>query len=147
VVCAVAFASEWSAAPGIVNFAQGKVALNGQPVVPETGAAVLSPGQTLQTEDGRAELLLSPGVYLRVGENSAVKMDAVSDTAIKVEVVRGEAIAEVDRIDKTQRLDIIDNGADAHLDHDGIYLFDAAKPAVIVYEGRTRVEDDRRFVE
>jgi hypothetical protein len=108
---------------------------------------VLNPGQTLQTGQGRAELLLTPGVYVRLGENSALKMDSLSASQVKVELMRGEAVVEVDQVDKNRRLDLIDKGADAHLDRSGVYLFNASDPAIAVYNGKVRVEDDRRGIE
>jgi FecR protein len=134
--------------PGIVNFSEGQVAVNGQTLTAGTsGMAIVNAGQTLETEQGRAELLLTPGVYVRIGENSAIKMDTRSATAVKVELIRGEAVVEVDQVDKTRRLDMIDQGADAHLDRSGIFQFDTKEPAIATYLGKIRVEDDRRGIQ
>lgn len=135
------------AAPGIVNFAEGKVVLNGQPLTPGSAeTALLQPGQLLEIEQGRAEVLLTPGVFVRVGENSALKMDSVSANLVKVELVRGEAVVEVDQPDKNQRLHLVDGIAEARLDHTGVYRFRAKEPAIAVFSGRIRVDDDRRGV-
>ncbi len=52
-------------------------------------------GQTLATEDARAEVLLTPGVFLRLGSHSSFKMvsNLLSDT--RLEVLSGTAIVEV----------------------------------------------------
>jgi hypothetical protein len=52
-------------------------------------------GRVLRTELGRAEVLLTPGVLLRVDENSAIRVlsDSLSDT--RVEVLHGSVIVEV----------------------------------------------------
>jgi hypothetical protein len=131
------------APPGTLNFAEGQVALGGQSVA---GTEVVGEGQVLETQQGNAEVLLTPGVYLRVGEHSSVKMDSVSDSGIKVELVSGEALVEMDQVDRYRRLDLIDKGADAHLDASGVYLFKTADPAINVYRGKVRVEDDGRGI-
>jgi hypothetical protein len=108
------------------------------------GTAAVNPGHQLETARGKAEVLLSPGVFLRVGENSSIKMEAASGNEVRVELVRGKAVVEVDHVDRIRRLDVIDKGADARVDQGGLYLFDANQPAVLVYNGKLRVEDDRR---
>jgi hypothetical protein len=63
------------AVPGTINYVEGSASINGGPLNQQSvGYAQLQPGQVLQTANGRAELLLTPGVFLRVGENSAVRM-------------------------------------------------------------------------
>ena len=141
----VAVSGAQQAAPGTINCVEGSVALDSQTVAADTvGAAAVNPGHLLETAQGKAEVLLSPGVFLRVGENSSIKMEVASGNEVRVELVRGEALVEVDQRDKAHRLDVIDKGADARVDHSGIYLFNANQPAVLVYNGSVRVEDDRR---
>jgi len=133
------------AAPGTINCVEGHVALDNQAVAADkVGAAAVHPGHLLETAQGKAEVLLSPGVFLRVGENSSIKMETASGKELRVELVRGEALVEVDQVDHARRLDVIEKGADARVDHRGVYLFNANQPAVLVYNGRVRVEDDRR---
>jgi hypothetical protein len=144
---AAAVANAQNFAPGTINYVEGQVTLNGKPVaVDNPEAAVVSRDEVLQTEQGRAEVLLSPGVYLRVGENSSVKIDAAPGKDIRMELVRGEALVEVDQTARNRHLDMIDKGGDAHLDQAGIYLFNTSQPAIAVYAGRIRVEDDRRGI-
>jgi hypothetical protein len=116
---------------GTVNYSEGQVTAD---------------GATVETRDGRAELLLTPGIYFRAGEHSTVRMEGVSPGGVKVELVSGEALVEVDQVDPTRRVDVIDKGADARLDHPGIYLFKAGDAAIAVYRGKLRVEDDRREI-
>ena len=63
------------AVPGTINYVEGSASINGRTLNQQSvGYAQLQPDQVLQTANGRAELLLAPGVFLRVGENSAVRM-------------------------------------------------------------------------
>jgi hypothetical protein len=134
-------------APGIVNYSEGQVVLDGKTLAADAArSAVVAPGQVLQTEKGRAEVLLTPGVFLRIGENSAVKIEAVSGQDVRLELLRGEALVEVDQMVRGRRLDLIDKGADARLERSGVYRFNASEPAIAVYFGRVRVEDDRRGI-
>src|SRR5580693_8029438 len=53
--------------PGMVNYIEGQASINGQAVNQGSiGSARLQAGQSLATQNGRAEVLLSPGAMLRV---------------------------------------------------------------------------------
>jgi hypothetical protein len=61
-----------SARSGLVHYAEGDVLLEGNPVDPQPGHfPEIGVGQTLTAEQGRAEVLLTPGVFLRLAENSS----------------------------------------------------------------------------
>src|SRR5260370_1190324 len=64
-----------SAVPGTLNYVEGKVSIGGDTLDSKSiGSAELKRGQSLTTESGKAEVLLTPGVFLRVGDNSTVTM-------------------------------------------------------------------------
>src|SRR5580658_9872234 len=64
-----------SAHSGMIHYVEGKVLLDGQPVDPKFGEfPEMKNDQVLQTEEGRAEVLLTPGVFLRVSEDSSIRM-------------------------------------------------------------------------
>ncbi len=132
-----------AAVPGTINCVQGQVTLDGQPVSGD-GSAELAAGATLETGRGMAEVLLTPGVYLRVAEGSTLKWDEASREDVRVELLRGEALVEVDQLDAGRSLDVVDPGADSRLESAGLYDFNASRPAVSVYAGKARVVDDRR---
>ena len=55
--------------PGAVNYVEGQVALDGQNLSPPSiGSARLEINQAITTGQGRVELLLTPGIFLRAGE-------------------------------------------------------------------------------
>src|SRR5215469_13912589 len=73
-LCAPAFGAN-PVQPGTVNYIEGSALLAGQPVTQQSvGTLALDPGQVLSTEHGHAEILLTPGIYLRFDDNSSVKM-------------------------------------------------------------------------
>jgi hypothetical protein len=136
------------ARPGTVNYAEGQVSLNGQAIGPrQLGSTEVAPGQVLETQDGKAEMLLTPGVFLRLGDHSAVKMISPSLTDTRVEMLRGAAMVEAAQVEKENRLDVIDHGATTAIQKRGIYAFRADQPMVAVYEGEAQVRQDDRTTE
>ena len=74
------------------------------------GSIELGTGQSLTTNTGKAEVLLTPGVFLRVGENSSVTMISPSLTRTELRVEKGQATAEVAEIRPENNLRIAQDG-------------------------------------
>src|SRR5712664_2935933 len=69
------------ARPGSLNYVEGQASISGQPLDSKAiGSAELQPGQSLDTQTGKAEILLTPGAFLRLGDNSSVTMISPSLT-------------------------------------------------------------------
>ena len=67
--------SAHAARPGAINYVEGDAAIDNQPLNPDVvGSVELQKGQVLTTQAGKVEILLTPGVFLRVADNSTVKM-------------------------------------------------------------------------
>jgi hypothetical protein len=80
---------------GIVNYAEGSAFLDDSPVNPKFGTfPSITEGSTLRTEKGRAEVLLTPGVFLRIDENSAIRMISSVLSNTRVEFLHGAAIID-----------------------------------------------------
>ncbi len=136
------------ARPGTINYTEGQVTLEGRSVAKESlGSAELGPGRVLQTGRGKAEMLLTPGVFLRLGDDSAVRMVAASLTDTRVELVRGRALLEVDLLEKENGLEVRNHGANVRIDKKGIYAFDADRPRLAVFDGKATAQVDDRSVE
>lgn len=139
-VSAPAFATA-PARPGTLNYVEGAAYLDGQKLNPkDVGSIDLEPGQELTTGTGKAEVLLTPGVYLRVGSDSAVKMVSPDLTMTQMELDKGHAGVEVDQIYNENNLQIADDGVNTRLEKDGYYEFNADQPEVQVFKGRAAVE-------
>src|SRR6516162_3596163 len=68
-------ANSRSARPGTVNYVEGQVSLDNQTLDQKSvGSTAGDAGQSLTTEAGKAEVLLTPGVFLRLGRESSVRM-------------------------------------------------------------------------
>jgi hypothetical protein len=128
--------------PGAVNYVEGHVAVNGKTLArSQVGSEMLSKGQALQTTNGRTEMLLTPGVYVRLGDNSSVKLVSPDLTHPTVALNRGEALIEVDETHKESRLNVVDNGVTVNLQKKGIYEFRANPATVEVYDGKVAVQE------
>ena len=130
-----------TAHPGTLNYVEGSVSLEGQPMNDKSvGSVALNPGETLTTTEGKAEILLTPGVFLRIGDDSAVRMISPSLTLTQMELLHGRAGVEVDEIHPENDLEIIDSGVVTQLVRPGYYEFDANHPTVMVFDGKAAVQ-------
>src|ERR1700747_2573571 len=63
-----------AALPGTLNYVEGEASIGSNSLDSKSiGSAELQAGQSLTTGKGKAEVLLTPGVFLRVGNDSSVK--------------------------------------------------------------------------
>lgn len=130
-----------SARAGLVHYTEGDVRIDGAPVENKiTEFASLRAGSTLRTGEGRAELLLTPGTFLRIGENSSIRMLSDSLTDARVEVVDGSAVLEAVEISKEQGVTVVHAGTRVEIEKGGVYRFDSDSQLVSVYEGAARIE-------
>jgi hypothetical protein len=143
VIIPAAQAAPRTAVPGTVNYIEGQVSIDGNPMpTQQDGTAALSANQTLSVGTGKAEVLLSPGTFVRVGNNSEIRMVSPTLANGSFEVVRGEAMVEVDYKPKLARLDVMERGADTSLLKEGLYKFDADEGRVEVIDGKVAVNDN-----
>ncbi|MGA9585499.1 MAG: hypothetical protein WBQ95_09240 [Terracidiphilus sp.] len=129
------------AMPGTVNYVEGAVYLNGSQLnAKDVGNATLEPGQEVSTGKGKAEILLTPGVFLRLDDNSTAKMVSPDLALTQVELDKGRAGVEVDEIHDQNDLQVIDANVTTRLNKRGYYEFDANQPEALVFNGEAHVE-------
>ena len=132
-----------SAVPGTLNYVEGQVSVGSQAVDSKSiGSETLKAGQSITTENGKAELLLTPGVFLRVGSNSSVKMISPGLTNTEIGVEQGEASVEVAEIHKQNDIRIDTDGVTTQLVKNGFYDFDAARNLLLVLDGEAIVDEN-----
>src|SRR5882724_3805320 len=137
-----------AARPGSLNYVEGQASIEGESLGPEAiGKTELKPGQSLETGVGKAELLLTPGVFLRLGDNSSVTMISPSLTDTELRLDKGEATVEVAQLHPENNVVIAEDGAKIRLTKTGFYDFDADRSIVRVYEGKAVVRHLNRDVE
>jgi FecR protein len=150
VLAAILSAPAWAARtalPGTLNYVEGSASIGAQALDSKSiGSAELQAGQSLATEDGKAEILLTPGVYLRVGDNSSVRLISPSLIDTRVAVEKGEAMVEVDELHSENDIRITENGINTQLVKTGLYDFDANQNQLRVFDGKAVVQDGDRNV-
>ncbi len=125
---------------GLINFSEGLVFLDGKPLARKLGTYDrLKTGSTLMTESGRAEVLLTPNTYLRIGENSSIRMvlDNLSDT--QVEVLAGSAILDSEAAPDGNFVKLIFKDSTIRIVEKGRYRVDAEPPQLRVFDGKAEV--------
>jgi hypothetical protein len=131
-----------SAHSGTIHYMEGQVELDGQPVQQNTMKGEfgeLKTGQTLTVKDGQAEILLTPGVFLRVGENSSVTMlsNKLADT--RIQIVSGTVMAEVGELLQDNAIALKFQDSEISLGKRGLYRVDSDPARLRVYDGEARV--------
>ena len=129
-----------TASPGTINYVEGHATVGNETLSSKSvGTVALNAGQTLSTENGRVEVLLTPGVFLRLGNDTTIKMVSPSLLNTKVNVQTGEATVEVDEYHSRQNLMVEEDGSTAYLVHTGLYDFDPQQGAIRVIKGQAVV--------
>lgn len=129
--------------PGSLNYVEGQVSIDAQAMNDQSvGSAKLEPGQSVATEQGKAEILLTPGAFLRLGDNTSVKMISSGLTNTEVQVQKGRAMVEIAEIHDENNLRVDLNGATTHLLKTGLYDFDADRSQVRVFDGELTVQEN-----
>jgi len=133
-----------SAHSGVVHYTEGKVFVGDQPVERKFGVFPdLQVGEQLRTgEDGRAEVLLMPGAFLRVAENSSVRMLSRDLTDTRFEVLSGSVMVECDDLPKSSALTLVYQGRNIQLEKQGLYRLDTAPGKFQVFSGKAVVPSD-----
>ncbi len=137
-----------SAKAGAVHHVEGEVLVDGDELVIENARfAQLEPGNMLTTGRGRAEVLLTPGVILRLAEDSSIRVDSNDLTDTRIEFLEGSALVEVMEILEDNAITFIVNNASIGLERAGLYRLDSDPLQFRVYNGKARVfKDDEELV-
>jgi hypothetical protein len=135
------------AQPGSINYVEDQASIEGQSLSANSvGNVILQRDQILNTQSGKVEVLLTPGVFLRVDDNSAVKMISPDLAKTEVEVSQGRAMVEVTNISKNNDIRIDENGAQVQLMKQGLYDFDPGHSQVRVFKGEAEVfQNDQKI--
>jgi hypothetical protein len=130
-----------------VNYVEGRASIGSLQLNSKSvGDTLLQPGQSLTTGTGRAEILLTPGVFVRLGPQSSLQMISPELTSTAVEVQRGQAMVEVDQIFPENNIQVRQQGVSTRLLKPGLYDFDANAHQVRVFEGEATVSTENRQI-
>lgn len=128
---------------GLVYFFEGTVFIGDQQLEQKFGRFPdIGEGRDLHTERGRAEVLLTPGVLLRLDENSGIRMisDGLSDT--RVEFLSGSAILQSNGSSLDTSSSLIYKTWNVKSPRRGVYQIDSEPPQLRVYEGEVEVSTE-----
>ncbi len=129
---------------GLVQLTVGSVFLDDKPLHKTTTNMIeVKPGQVLRTgKDGNAEILLTPGVFMRLGNDSSVRMDANSLSNTKVTVLSGSSIVECDELLSDNAVSFTVGKHLVQLRKKGLFRLEADPPAVAAIKGEAFVADN-----
>jgi hypothetical protein len=134
-----------SAKSGMIHYVEGKVLLDNKAVEPKLGVfPQMNNESLLRTEQGRAEVLLAPGVFLRLGESSGVRMISNKLTDTRLELLGGSALIECAELRKETPILVVFRDAKIWLRNDGLYRLNSDPPELRVYDGEAGVEQGRQ---
>ncbi len=129
-----------SARSGLVHYVEGQVTLDDKSVdVKYSQFPEVRDNQVLKTEEGRAEVLLTPGVILRLAENSSFRMlsNRLADT--RVQVLSGSLMIEHGEIFKDNQVTVVYKDRTVNFLKSGLYRLDAENGTLRVYQGEAKV--------
>ena len=122
---------------GSVDYIEGKAFVDGKAT---SGAReqlpILEDGQSLSTAAGHAEMLLTPGVFLRLDANSKVRLDNTSLTDTRLRLEWGAAMLEVDNLHQDNLIRVDIGTGTVRILKNGLYRFGASPAVVDVLSGQ-----------
>jgi hypothetical protein len=138
-----------SAKAGGINAVTGRAIVHGKGTSEWEQLTIkedLQAGDVVKTDfDGRVEMLLNPGSYLRIGENSEFELSDNSLDNLEVRLLRGTAIVEATGADDTELLiNITTPDTKMAIIRRGLYrvnVFPGDSTELIVRKGRVMLGD------
>src|SRR3984893_19178645 len=125
------------AQPGTINYVEGQASIDNQPLSANSvGSVQLQSGQSLTTQAGKVEVLLVPGTFLRLADNSSVKMVNAGLANTEIEIDKGRAMVEATDINKNNDIRVDVNGVTTKILKNGLYDFDADQNTIRVFNGK-----------
>jgi hypothetical protein len=119
---------------GLVNHVQGTANV----AMMETVRA----GHSIHTgRDGYVEILLRPGSFLRLGEDSEATLDDTDLASVKVTITRGPALVEAAEISKDHPITVTTGNLTTKITNSGIYRFENGVATVLL--GKLQTGDSK----
>ena len=111
-----------------------------QPIRANAGYQIKAGGGLRTTGNSRAELLLSPGTYLRLAENTEIEVTGTTYRGMRFRVVQGTVIIESANLNpRIHSLTMSTPSAELQMETSGLYRLDVVpgqESAVSIYKGR-----------
>jgi hypothetical protein len=129
-----------SAMAGYIHHTEGEVWLGDRAIAPKaTDFEHVLEGRRLRTGKGRAEILLVPGSFVRLGESSEIEMVSSGLTSATLRLVSGAMVVDLQTLYEKDSIGIEVGEREVRFRKTGLYRIDAASLTVRVLDGRARV--------
>jgi len=132
-----------SARSGTLHYFQGDVSIDGAQIQAKASVFPQIKDQgVLSTARGRAEILLTPGVFLRVGENSSIRMLDTRLTSTRVDILSGSVIVESDDPQMTIKdspVTLLYKDYELHMGKHGLFEVTSDPAQMKVFKGEVEV--------
>ncbi len=129
-----------SAHAGLILFTDGSVAINGKPFIPQRGRwSEVPENSKLETQSGKADLLLAPGVFLRLGTNTGIRLLSNKLFDVQVDLLSGSAIVESVTVLHDNSIRFFHNRQQIRIDRAGHYRIDSQPAQVAVQSGQLEI--------
>jgi hypothetical protein len=149
-LCAVSVSAQpvISAKAGTIAKAEGKVFLGDQPVEESlTKFPDIKENGVVRTEEGRTEVLLTPGVVLHLGENSSFRLITNRLIDTRLELLTGSAVVDAAEIAKDTNVTMVCKDGTVAMSKAGHYRFDAEPARIKVFAGIADVQIGGQHIE
>jgi len=131
-----------SAMAGFIHHTEGEVFLEGKPIAPKaTDFLHAQEGQRLRTAAGRAELMLTPGSFVRLGDSSELEMVSAGLLSARVRLHAGSVLVDLVDVFEEGAIAVEAGNSEVLLLKPGLYRIDergGAGASVQVIRGRAR---------
>ena len=132
-----------SAKSGTLHYFTGQVSIDGVDQKMKPGIfPMVKPDSILRTEVGQAEVLLTPGVFLRLNYHSAIRMVDSDLEKTRVEVMSGSVMVEADdpRLSvKNAPVSLLVGAAEIRIVKYGLVRINSEAKVIKVYRGEAEV--------
>jgi hypothetical protein len=130
---------------GTIHYFEGSVYVDDKLLESHPGRFSSIPQSgVLRTQDGRAEVLLTPGVFVRVAERSAIRMLANALSNTRVELVAGSAIVDSAQLTPDTSVTLLCKNWSVRSHEEGVYRIDYDPPRLWVLKGEAEVSAGAR---
>jgi len=133
---------------GAIQFTAGEVFVNAQPVrATAKHFPFLEEGQELSTRQGRVEILLGQGVFLRLDQQSSVRLTSSSLENTRLDIEAGRVLVEVVKLNKEAHIRVRLKDTITEFRGMGVYRFDLPPGQLRVFGGEAEVSAGDKKVE
>jgi hypothetical protein len=131
-----------SAKAGLIHYTEGIVTLDGKDVDTSKPGKLseMKNGSELRTTEGRVEVLLAAPSFVRLAENSGLKMLSTSLAETRFEITAGSALVEAAELEKNTAITVVAGPSTITLAKAGIYRIEMEpSPTLKIYDGEATV--------